>query len=120
MAGGFWQPNKEDLFRIRKELEYSGTEIRAILNNDTFRSVFGEKLEGDELKTAPRGFEKDHPSMDLIRKKGFVAVRKLSDKEILSKDLIETVNDSFLALRPFFDYMSEVLTTDLNGESIIG
>ena len=120
LAGGFWQPNKEDLFRIRKELEYSDTEIRAIINNDTFRSVFGEKLEGDELKTAPRGFEKDHPSMDLIRKKGFVAVRKLSDKEILSKDLIETVNDSFLALRPFFDYMSEVLTTDLNGESIIG
>ena len=120
LAGGFWQPNKEDLFRVRKEFEYSDKEIRTIINNDTFRSVFGEKLEGDELKTAPRGFEKDHPAIDLIRKKGFVAVRKLSDKEILSKDLIQTVNDSFLALRPFFDYMSEVLTTDLNGESLIG
>ncbi len=119
LAGGFWQPNKEDLFRIRKEFEYSDAEIREIIQNKTFQSVFGVKLEGDTLKTAPRGFEKDHPAIDLIRKKGFVAVRKLSDKEILSKDLIEIVDHSFLALRPFFDYMSEVLTTNLNGESLI-
>ena len=120
LAAGFWQPNKEDLFRIRKEFEYSDSEIRKIINNKHFSSVFGSKLEGDELKTAPRGFAKDHPAIDLIRKKGFVAVRKISDKEILSKDLIEIVGASFLALRPFFDYMSEVLTTNLNGESIIG
>ncbi len=119
LAGGFWQPNKEDLFRIRKEFEYSASEIREIINNEPFRYVFGAKLEGEELKTAPRGFGKDHPDVDLIRKKGFVAVRNLSDKEILSKDLIQIVNDSFIALRPFFDYMGEVLTTDLNGESLI-
>ncbi len=119
LAGGFWQPNKEDLFRIRKEFEYSASEIREIINNEPFRSVFGAKLKGEELKTAPRGFGKDHPDVDLIRKKGFVAVRNLSDKEILSKDLIQIVNDSFIALRPFFDYLSEVLTTDLNGESLI-
>ncbi len=119
LAGGFWQPNKEDLFRIRKEFEYSASEIREIINNEPFRSVFGAKLEGEELKTAPRGFGKDHPDVDLIRKKGFVAVRKISDKEILSKDLTEIVDNSFLALRPFFNYMSEVLTTDLNGESLI-
>ncbi len=119
LAGGFWQPNKEDLFRIRKEFEYSDSEIRTIINNEPYKSVFGSKLEGEELKTAPRGFAKDHSAIDLIRKKGFVAVRKLSDKEVLSKDLTEIVDTSFLALRPFFDYMSEILTTNLNGESII-
>lgn len=120
LAGGFWQPNKEDLFRIRKEFEYSASEIRKIINNKRFSSVFGSKLEGEELKTAPRGFGKDHPAIDLIRKKGFIAVRKLSDLDVLSKDFTKIVSTSFLALRPFFDYMSEVLTTDLNGESIIG
>lgn len=119
LAGGFWQPNKEDLFRIRKEFEYNDSEIREIINNEPFRSVFGSKLEGEELKTAPRGFDKDHPAVDLIRKKGYIAVRKLSDKEILSNDFTAIVSHSFLALRPFFNYMSEVLTTDLNGESLI-
>lgn len=118
LAGGFWEPNKEDLFRIRKEFEYSDTDIRAILNNEAFKKVFGAKLEGQELKTAPKGFDKAHPAIDLIRKKGFIAVRKLSDEQVLSTDFIDLVDESFQTLRPFFDYMSEVLTTNLNGESI--
>lgn len=119
LAGGYWAPNKEDLFRIRKEFEFDDTEIRKILSEEKYNTIFGGVLEGEELKSAPRGFSKEHPSLDLIRKKGFVAVRKFTDKEVLATDFLEVVEDSFLALRPFFDYMSYVLTTNLNGESII-
>lgn len=119
LAGGFWAPNKEDLFRIRKEFEISDVEIREILAAKDFKKVFGGVLEGEELKTAPKGFQKDHPAIDLIRKKGFIAVRKFSDKEVLSSDFLNEVLYSFNTLRPFFDYMSEVLTTDLNGVSTI-
>jgi len=119
LAGGFWQPNKEDLFRIRKEIEISDLELRNILADSNFKKYFGGVLVGDELKTAPKDFQKDHPAIDLIRKKGFIAVRNFTDKEVLSPNFLMEVNNSFKALRPFFDYMSEVLTTDLNGESII-
>ena len=119
LAGGFWAPNKEDLFRIRKEFEFDDSEIRKILAEKKFNSVFGGKLVGEELKTAPRGFDKAHRNLDLIRKKGFVAVREFTDKEVLASNFLEVVGDSFLALRPFFDCMSSVLTTNLNGESII-
>ncbi len=119
LAGGFWQPNKEDLFRIRKEIEISDIELRKILADSNFKKYFGGILLGEELKTAPKGFQKDHPAIDLIRKKGFIAVRNFTDKEVLSSNFLKEVNDSFRALRPFFDYMSEVLTTDLNGESTI-
>jgi len=37
----------------------------------------------------------------------------------LSKDFLNQVSDSFKAIRPFFDLMSAVLTTNLNGESLI-
>ena len=119
LAGGFWAPNKEDLFRIRKEFEISDQEIRDILNAADFKRIFGGELEGEELKTAPKGFQKDHPAIDLIRKKGFIAVRKFTDKEVLSPGFLKEVLFSFQTLRPFFDYMSEVLTTDLNGVSTI-
>ena len=119
LAGGFWAPNKEDLFRIRKEFEFDDTEIRKILAEEKYNTIFGGVLEGEELKSAPRGFSKENPSLDLIRKKGFVAVRKFTDKEVLAPNFLEVVGDSFLALRPFFDYMSYVLTTNLNGESIV-
>ena len=118
LAGGFWSPNSADLFRIRKEFELDDGPIRKILDHKNFTLTFGSKLEGEELKTAPRGFDKMNPNMDLIRKKGFVAVRRFTNKEVLADDFLEVINESFLALRPFFNYMSEVLTTNLNGESI--
>lgn len=118
IGGGFWQPNKEDLQRIRKEFEIDSSEIRTILSNNNFINVYG-KLQGDELKSAPRGFDKNHADIDLIRKKGFIAVRKLTDKEVLDPNFIDFIDDSFKTLRPFFDLMSNILTTDLNGESTI-
>ncbi len=119
LAGGFWEPNKEDLYRIRKEIEVDATEMRDILNAKEFVKHFGGTLQGAELKTAPRGFDKEHPDIDLLRKKGYVAIREFSDKEVTSNNFIEEVNNSYKALRPFFDYMSDVLTTNLNGESIL-
>ena len=119
IAGGFWDPNKEDLLRIRKEFEMDASEIRAIISNKKFTSVYGNKLEGAELKSAPRNFDKEHPNIDLIRKKGFIAVKQLTDKEVLAPDFLANVDDYFKTLRPFFDYMSDVLTTNLNGESLI-
>ena len=118
LAGGFWDPNKEDLLRIRKEFEMDATEIRDIINDKTFVKYFG-KLEGNELKTAPRGFDKEHPDMDLIKMKQFIVTRYFSDEEVLNPNFLEELNKTYKAMRPYFDYMSEILTTDLNGESLI-
>ena len=118
IATGFWEPNKDDLFRIRKEIEMDDTEIRKIISNKSFKNIWGE-LVGDELKSAPRDFDKDHPAIDLIRKKQYIFTKKYTDKEVLSQSFLEDINKSFKAIRPYFDYMSDVLTTNLNGESII-
>ena len=70
LAGGFWQPEKDDLLRIRKEIEMDASEMRAILKDKDYIKYFGGKFEGEELKSAPRGFDKEHPDVDLLRKKG--------------------------------------------------
>jgi uncharacterized protein (TIGR02453 family) len=118
IATGFWEPHKDDLFRIRKEFEMDASEMRTIMNDKKFKSVWGD-LVGDELKTAPKGFDKEHENIDLIRKKMYIFTRKFTDKEVTSKDFINTIDESFKAIRPFFNYMSDVLTTNLNGESLI-
>lgn len=118
IATGFWDPAKEDLLRIRKEFEMDDEEMRKILNNKTFKSVWGE-LQGDELKTAPKGFDKEHSAIDLIRRKQFVFTKKLTDKEVQSKELLDIIDNAFKAIRPYFNYLSDVLTTDLNGVSLI-
>ena len=119
LAGGFWEPNKEDLQRIRKEIELDASEFRAILADKEYTKYFGGKFEGHELKSAPRGFDKEHPDADLLRKKGFIAVRNFTDAEVLAPNFLEELDNSYKALRPFFDLFSDVLTTNLNGESLL-
>jgi uncharacterized protein (TIGR02453 family) len=118
IATGFWEPNKEDLLRIRKEFELDDKEMRAIVNNKKFKSVWGD-IVGDEVKSAPRNFDKNHPAIDLIKKKQFIFTKKYTDKEVLEVDFINKTNDAFKVIRPYFNYMSDVLTTDLNGVSLI-
>ncbi len=118
IAVGFWQPDPKDLLRIRKEFERDATEIRSITAAKDFKEVWGEMV-GEEVKTAPKGFSKEDPNIDLIRKKAFIFVRNFTDEEVLADGFLETVNSSFKAIRPYFDYMSEVLTTNLNGESLL-
>ena len=117
VGGGFWGPEAKDLLRIRKEFELNKTAIEKIISDETFKKYFGN-IEGEAVKTAPRGFDKNHPAIDLIRKKQYVVMRKFTDKEVLSDNFQKEALLTLLAMRPFFDYMSEVLTTDLNGESL--
>jgi|TARA_B110000902_G_scaffold260344_1_gene333102 uncharacterized protein (TIGR02453 family) len=120
LAGGFWDPSKDDLFRIRKEIELDASEIKEVLQDKSYKKYFGGKFESfSELKTAPRGFDKEHPDIELLRKKGFIASRSFTDEEVLSSNFSEEVDKSFKALRPFFNLFSDILTTNLNGETVI-
>jgi len=118
MAAGFWNPEKEDLFRIRKEIEMDDSEMRELLNDKKFKSVWGN-IQGEALKTAPKGFDKKHPAIDLLRQKQHIFSHKFTDKEVQAEDFAKTVSDNFKVIRPYFDYMSDVLTTDLNGVSLL-
>ncbi|MBX2826846.1 MAG: DUF2461 domain-containing protein [Flavobacteriaceae bacterium] len=120
MAGGFFNPESPDLLRIRQEFQMDSSEIRKILAEPEFAKAFGGKFDTwDPVKTAPKGFSKDDPNIDLIRLKNFFVTHSFTDKEVLSADFADNVLHHFKLLRPFFDYMSEVLTTDLNGVSLL-
>lgn len=118
VGGGFFGPNATDLLRIRKEFELDTEGIRAVVEAPSFIDTFGT-LQGNGVKTAPRGFDKQHPNIDYIRKKQFYAYRYFSDSEVTQPDFADHMTDTFLAIRPFFDYMTEILTTDSNGVSIL-
>ena len=118
VAGGFWNPNKDDILRIREDIAMDDSELRKIVSDKKFVATFGE-LKGDQLKTAPKGFPKDHESIDLLRYKQFIVWKNFTDKEVMSKDFTKLADNTFKAMRPFFDYMSDVLNTDANGSPII-
>ena len=115
IAGGFWGPSSEDLKKIRDDIAFDPTPLRKILKSKSFISHFGT-LEGEQLKTTPKGFDADHEGIDLLRYKQFLLIKRFTDKEALSDTFLKEADLTFQAMRPFFDYMSDVLSTDPNGE----
>ena len=117
-AVGLWQPEKDDLFRIRKEIELDGKEFIDIISSKLITKKWGN-LVGESLKTSPRGFSKDHQYISLLRRKSFLFKKNYTDEEIISKHFIHKLYKDFLVTRTFLDYMSNILSTDLNGISLI-
>jgi uncharacterized protein (TIGR02453 family) len=117
LACGFFSPNPEDLKKIRFDITDNHPKWNDLLQSESIKSNFGS-LKGNIVLTTPRGFQKDHVAIELIRHKQFYLRHDFSDQEVLSADFLTTVNSIYQSVRPFFDYMSMVLTTNSNGEEI--
>ena len=118
VGGGFYKPESKDLKLIRGHISQDPKPLQKILKSKKFSDHFGS-LRGEQVKTAPKGFDKDHPAIDLLRFKSFYVFKHFKDKDALSEEFPKEVLKSFKAIRPFFDYMSDILTHDLNGESML-
>ncbi len=114
---GFVYPNAEDLKRIREDIDVNYTDWNKLLRSRSIQNTFGD-ITGEQVKTAPRGYSSDHPALELLRLKQFWFERSFSDKEVLSPGFLQQVDKTFKTIRPFFNHVSDVLTTDLNGESL--
>lgn len=117
VGGGFWGPNPEDLKRVRDDISFDPTPLRNILSSKPFVDTFGT-LHGEQVKTSPKGFDVNHEAIDLLRYKQFLVLKRFSDQEVLGPDFLDEADQTFKNMRPFFDYMSAVLTTDINGIEI--
>jgi uncharacterized protein (TIGR02453 family) len=116
-GGGFWAPEAADLKRIRAEIAADPQPLRNILAAAPFVETFGQ-MEGEQLKSAPAGYPKDHPAIDLLRYKQYLLLHRFTDAQVLAPDFVQQMAHAFRQMIPFFDYMSDVLTTDENGVPI--
>jgi uncharacterized protein (TIGR02453 family) len=108
LGGGMWETTPEQLARFRQEIDYNADELRAIIDDKEFRTFFPE-IHGETLKTTPKGYPKDHPEIELLKRKQFFFVHRYTDKEVSSKDFGKLVLQAIKLLKPFTDYMNYVL-----------
>ena len=118
VGGGFFNPEPKDLLRIRQEIAQEGEHFSQIMNSEPIRSYFSGQLWGQEVKTTPKGFDKDDPMIDFLRKKQFLLKRDFTLDQVLADSFFQEVVDTFVAMRPFYDFMTQALTTDANGEPL--
>jgi uncharacterized protein (TIGR02453 family) len=117
LVGGFWGPDSDDMKRIRQDIDASYPAWNDLLADKTLVATFGS-LYGEQLGSAPRGYAKDHPAIDLLRYKQFMLRHLFTNEEVLSPDFLSRMNDVFKKMRPFLNFMSDILTTDANGVDV--
>lgn len=103
-AGGMHHPESKQLAAFRASIDQDASEFKSIISEKSFQTTFGE-VEGDKLKTMPRGYPKDHPEADLLRFKSVVAVRNIDDDQVVSDDIVRLAMETHAAMKPFLSYL---------------
>ncbi len=109
LAGGIYQPESEKLNLIRKEIAFNFKYFKKILANSEFVKYFEGLSVMDKLKTAPKGFPKDHPYIEILKNKSFIVSRKIGDKSVLEKNFLQESLKIIKAIRPLNKFLNTSL-----------
>ena len=110
VTGGSWMPDRETLHAIRQEIDYNGSEFRAVVGSPAFKKWFAGLDQEDRLKTAPKGYPADHPDIEFLKLKSFTASAGVSNKELLGKEAVSAVLIRLKALYPFMEFLRNALS----------
>ena len=108
IASGLYMPSSEELDKMRRSIANDSAKFKRIIQKAVFKRYFGG-LEGEKLKTAPQGYPKDHPDIELLRFKQYLVSHSLSDQEVLSPDLTTSLVEMFKVMKPFLTYIQMAL-----------
>ncbi len=114
VGGGFYNPEPKDLKLIRDHIVADDKPLRKVLKSKKFKDTFGE-LMGQQVKSAPRGYTKDHPSIDLLKYKSMYVFKSYKDSEVMDPKFVSEIIKVYKTIQPFFACMTEILTHDLDG-----
>lgn len=107
-GGGVYMPEAGPLKAIRTRIARFPEEFTEIMEDPDFKAVFPE-LYDHQLKTAPKGFPKDHEYVHLLRYKSFVFSTPVSDAEITSGNFIEKTVAAFKQLHKANSFLYSAL-----------
>jgi uncharacterized protein (TIGR02453 family) len=106
IAGGAYMPPMPWLTAIREKIDQEGKKFLEIINHRDFIKHFG-KIEGEKLKSAPKGFQKDHPMIELLKLKSYLVVKMISDKEVVGNECFDDIIRISKAMKPINDFLNE-------------
>jgi uncharacterized protein (TIGR02453 family) len=108
VGGGIWMPEASVLKVIRQEIDYNFAEFRDIVEGKAFTHMFGQ-LDGEKLKTPPKGYDADNAAIEYLKMKSFVAGKSFTDEQATSAHFVKDCTNVFATLRPMLDFINRAL-----------
>ncbi len=109
---GIWHPDSATLKSIRQAIDVMPERWRSVRDEATFSQVF--TLSGDSLKRAPKGYPVDHPWIDDLKRKDFIALAPLMEELVIGEDLLDLLADCFETGAEFAHYLCHAIGVTVN------
>jgi uncharacterized protein (TIGR02453 family) len=108
VAGGLHEPSPEQLNRFRQAIDIDAAKFRQVTHAREFIENFGA-VEGERLKSAPKGYDREHPEIELLQLKQITVIHRFSDEEVVRPDFGDRVATTCRAMKPFLNYLESIL-----------
>ncbi len=109
-GGCYWMaPDRLAAFREAIDHDRHGPQLEKLLATATRK---GFEVGGDRLKTKPRGYDVDHPRIDLLRHKSLTLGRDIGFGPVIgTHELVDEVRNDWRAVRPVTEWIAEHAAT---------
>jgi uncharacterized protein (TIGR02453 family) len=107
VASGLYMPDNENLAKVRQEIDYNFKKFDSILKNKKFKTTFNTFDDFDKLKTAPKGYPKDHPHIEWLKYKSFIVSHYFTDTQVKEKTFLKKVIETCKTAKPLNDFLLE-------------
>ena len=104
-GGGVWQPAAPKLALIREAIDTNPKKWHAVRDDSKIIEEFGE-IQGDGLKTAPKGYDKGHPDIVDLRRKTFFLMKRAPIEDLYSGKLLDDVAETYIKAVPFMRFLT--------------
>lgn len=108
IGGGIRKPSTKQLELIREEIDYNPGQLQQLLDEPAFKNTFGG-FRGEQTRVTPKGYDKTHPELDLLRYKGFQVLHFFSDEEVSQPGFIEQLPALFRLVKPLHDFLNNAI-----------
>lgn len=109
-AAGSWRPDTETVTGFREAIAADPKGWKRAVGGKRFSDLF--ELQGESLKRPPRGFDAEHPLIDEIKRKDFIAVTQLTQKQVCSPGFDKELAGIFKRTVPMMRFLCEAVDAD--------
>jgi uncharacterized protein (TIGR02453 family) len=99
----------ENLPKIRQEIDYNGDQLLKIFKEKKFKKNFAKFWDEEKLKTAPKGYAKDHPHLEWLKLKHFIVTHEFKDSEVTDKKFLKNLLEVMKSAKPLNDFLKEAI-----------
>lgn len=106
VGAGFYEAGGEQLAAVRDAIadDVTGPKLQRALRK---LERAGFEIGGEKLKTSPRGYDAEHPRIELLRHKQILAGRSYGFEPFIHQaDLLDHVRADWRALKPLLTWLS--------------